>query len=292
LNAWTEREDFSSVVSNLWSTPVTGNPMYQLTTKLRLLKKELRQFHRQHTTHISSRVAQAKVAWFDAQAFLDCNPTSTAANISERSFAKRYMQLCKDEESIFKQRSKVHWLQLGDKNTKFFHNSLLHRQVRNRVHSLQDDAGHVFTDPQGMGKLASTYYENLLTAPQPPIHGDAMHAFTNRISDESRSSLLLPITDDEIKSALFSIPDNKSPGPDGYNAFFFKHCWSIIGAEFIAAVRYFFTTSSMPRCVNATRIALVPKVENPLVPHCSYILAMSTMGVLSSMGSIILQEED
>lgn len=114
-----------------------------------------------------------------------------------------------------------------------------------------------------MGKLASTYYETLLTAPQPPIHGDAMHAFTNRISDESRSSLLLPITDDEIKSALFSIPDNKSPGPDGYNAFFFKHCWSIIGAEFIAAVRYFFTTSSMPRCVNATRIALVPKVENP-----------------------------
>ncbi|KAJ6978395.1 hypothetical protein NC653_026710 [Populus alba x Populus x berolinensis] len=91
LNAWTEREDFYAVVSTLWSTQVTGNPMCQLTTKQRLLKKEFRQFHRQYTTHISNRVAQAKVAWFDAQAFLDCNPTSAAANISERSSAKLYM---------------------------------------------------------------------------------------------------------------------------------------------------------------------------------------------------------
>ncbi|KAJ6978394.1 hypothetical protein NC653_026709 [Populus alba x Populus x berolinensis] len=60
---------------------------------------------------------------------------------------------------------------------------------------------------------------------------------------------------------------DKSPGLDGYNAFFFKHCWSIIGVEFTAAVMYFFSTSSMPRCVNATRIALVPKVANPSGMH-------------------------
>jgi hypothetical protein len=45
---------------------------------------------------------------------------------------------------------------------------------------------------------------------------------------------------------LFSIPDNKSPGPDGYNAYFFKHCWSIIGPDFLAAVRYFFTANCLP----------------------------------------------
>jgi len=73
----------------------------------------------------------------------------------------------------------------------------------------------------------------------------------------------LPITNDDIKNALFSIPDSKSPGPDGYNALFFKKSWPLIGVDFIAAVRYFFSHNSLPRCVNATRVALVPKIENP-----------------------------
>jgi hypothetical protein len=241
--------------------------MYQFTSKLRLLKHELKKFHHQHTNHISSRVAQAKAAWFAAQTSLDCNPSSTAANAIERECAKLYMQLCKDEESVLQQRSRIQWLQLGDKNTKFFHNSLLHRQVRNRIHSLQDATDTSITDPQAMGKLASTYYEQLLNAPQTTHNHDFQHVFSKKIYAASSSSLHLPITDDEIKNALFSIPDNKAPGPDGYNAFFFKHCWSIIGVEFITAVRYFFNTNSLPRCVNATRIALVPKVQNPACMH-------------------------
>ena len=72
-----------------------------------------------------------------------------------------------------------------------------------------------------------------------------------------------PITDDEIKAALFSIPCDKARGPNGYTSLFFKRCWKIIGNDFIAVVRYFFDTSTLPRCVNATWIALVPKVENP-----------------------------
>ena len=34
-------------------------------------------------------------------------------------------------------------------------------------------------------------------------------------------------------------------------------------ADFKAVVHYFFQTSAMPKCINATTIALIPKVENP-----------------------------
>ncbi|KAJ6989545.1 hypothetical protein NC653_022191 [Populus alba x Populus x berolinensis] len=251
------------IVSTSWDSRITGNPIYQLTTKLCILKSALRKLHQQHTSHIASRVNQAKAAWNEAQFHLDSNPTSTAAKTSERTHASLYMQLCKDEESMLKQRSRINWLQLGDRNTKFFHNSLLHRQVRNRIHGLQDPTGTTITDQQDMGKLASNYYEHLLSAPQIPLPGPVNYMYPNTISEASRSAINLPITDEDIKAALFSIPDNKSPGPDGYNAYFFKHCWSIIGPNFLAAVRYFFTNNCLPRCVNATRIALVPKVENP-----------------------------
>ena len=45
--------------------------------------------------------------------------------------------------------------------------------------------------------------------------------------------------------------------------FFFKKSWVIIGVDFIAAIQYFFDHFTFPKCINATRIALVLKVKNP-----------------------------
>ncbi|KAJ7009374.1 hypothetical protein NC653_000138 [Populus alba x Populus x berolinensis] len=264
LNLWADREDFLSTVSSSWQEQISGNPIYQFTSKLRLLKLKLKNFHQQHTSNITSRVSQAQSAWYAAQIILDADPTSSVARTNERSLAHQYMQLCKDEESFFQQRSKIQWLQLGDRNTKFFHKSLLHRQVRNKIHHLTDNAGNIIQDQQKMSQMAVSFFEQLLApTPQPPLQDDITLLYPKPISDASKTAMLLPLTNDEIKVALFSIPDNKAPGPDGYNAFFFKKCWHIIGTDFIAATRYFFTNNSLPRCVNATRVALVPKVENP-----------------------------
>jgi len=263
LNAWADRIDFLSIVQDSWSLPVNGNPMFQLTTKLQRLKIPLCQLHRQHTSSITSRVALAKAAWISAQFTLDENPTLPDARAAERHLASKYMQLCKDEESFFKQKSRVQWLHLGDQNTNFFHKSLLHRQVRNRIHSLQDEEGNLVHDQLEIGNMAAIYFERLLTTPHCTQPAEVMTIFPNKISEASGTSCMAPITNDDIKSALFSIPDNKSPGLDGYNALFFKKCWDIIKVDFIAAVRYFFSNNALPRCVNATMVTLVPKLENP-----------------------------
>ncbi|KAJ6904458.1 hypothetical protein NC652_022464 [Populus alba x Populus x berolinensis] len=165
--------------------------------------------------------------------------------------------------SFFKQRSQIQWLQLGDKNTKFFHNSLLDCQARNRIHSLQDEAGNTIRDQKELGKMATKYFQNLLSTDHGQLEEDVNLLFPNTISASSSTTLSLPITNEEIKAALFSIPDKKAAGPDGFNGLFFKKSWHIIGADFTEAVRFFFSHNSMPHCVNATRIALVPKIENP-----------------------------
>lgn len=44
-------------------------------------------------------------------------------------------------------------------------------------------------------------------------------------------------SEEEVRLALFSMESNKAPGIDGYNVFFFKKCWHIIGAEITLAVQ-------------------------------------------------------
>ena len=71
------------------------------------------------------------------------------------------------------------------------------------------------------------------------------------------------VLEDEIKETLFSLFDNKAPGPDGFNAFFFKRAWSVIGHDVLNAIKSFFKSGRILKELNGTAIALIPKVPNP-----------------------------
>ena len=118
-------------------------------------------------------------------------------------------------------------------------------------------------DQHEIGKMASRYFEELLSTPHPILTEDITSFFPNSIIEESKAAALMSITDEDIRATLFSIPDIKAPGLDGYNALFYKKSWDIFKANFIATISYFFSNNSLSRCVNATRVALVPKQEHP-----------------------------
>jgi hypothetical protein len=139
------------IVRAVWQNQISGNPMYCFTTKLRLLKIALRTLHGHHISHISYRVAEAKTQWNLAQMALDESPASEVLIAIERNHARLYNQLCKDEEAIYKQQSRIQWLQLGNRNTKFFNRSLVHRQTRNAIHVLTDKAGNQVYDKEKLG---------------------------------------------------------------------------------------------------------------------------------------------
>lgn len=85
-----------------------------------------------------------------------------------------------------------------------------------------DEDGNSVHDLQELGNMATKYYEKIMSPPHSPLDEDIASIFPKSISDTSRSVWVHPISNEEIKVALFSIPDNKAPGPDGYNALFFK----------------------------------------------------------------------
>ncbi|XP_074302903.1 uncharacterized protein LOC141637237 [Silene latifolia] len=79
-------------------------------------------------------------------------------------------------------------------------------------------------------------------------------------TQEQATSLMLPVTNEEIKGIFFSTPIEKSPGPDGYTSGFFKDAWHIVGLD-----------------INAINITLIPKCERPTSVKHFRLIACSNM---------------
>ncbi|XP_021720030.1 uncharacterized protein LOC110687717 [Chenopodium quinoa] len=136
-------------------------------------------------------------------------------------------------------RAKINWLKVGDNNTRFFHNYMKQRQYKSRVIAINERDGNWCDNPEKTADAFVGYYKVLLGT-----------------NDGDRTGC-------ELKSALFSIPGDKAPGPDGYNSNFFKHAWSVIGEEVTDASLQFMENGKMLKEINCTTLTLIPKVENP-----------------------------
>ncbi|GJW42685.1 RNA-directed DNA polymerase, eukaryota [Tanacetum coccineum] len=90
------------------------------------------------------------------------------------------------------------------------------------------------------------------------------------------------ISRDEIKSAVWSCGENKSPGPDGYTFEFFRRYWNFIGPDLCSAVECFFDKGSFPMGNNASFIALIPKV-----PDAKYVTDYRPISLIGSVYKVI-----
>lgn len=82
-----------------------------------------------------------------------------------------------------------------------------------------------------------------------------------RYSPSRCTELVAPVSSEEIQRALFSLPSEKACGPDGYTKEFYVAAWSVIRPDLIVAVQSFFLFGQMPRAVNVTLLALIPKIR-------------------------------
>lgn len=108
------------------------------------------------------------------------------------------------------------------------------------------------------------HFQNMLgSSREVDIIQDPEHLFTRKISDVDANYMVRAVTDAEIKQAMFDIDDDKAPGPDGYSSKFFKASWEVVGKDVCRSVRDYFSNGKLLKEINATVIALVPKVTAP-----------------------------
>jgi hypothetical protein len=76
-------------------------------------------------------------------------------------------------------------------------------------------------------------------------------------------NLIRQFTVEEVKQAVWDCDSFKSPGPDGINFGFIKQFWHILKEDFMRFIMEFHRNGRLTKGINATFIALIPKVSSP-----------------------------
>lgn len=181
----------------------------------------------------------------------------------EQSLQHEFNHILFQEEVFWFQKSREQWVKLGDKNTPYFHAQTVIRRKRNKVHGLTLPNGIWTSDEEVLQQEALTYFKNLFCTNLSLQDVDFPLNNVPRISDEERSQLLHPVSREEVLQALNTMKPYKAPGPDGFQAIFFKQYWSIVGEDIWRMVNDALVSGTIDLALTKTLIVLIPKVDNP-----------------------------
>ncbi|XP_074277279.1 uncharacterized protein LOC141600921 [Silene latifolia] len=279
FNMWSMAANFSDVVKEGWNCDVQGTPMYRVVKKLKGLKKKLKNLDKEQFSDIENLTHVTELSLKHFQDQLSKDPLNSDLCNAERECAQDLVNLTKARNSFLAQRAKENWVKNRDENTAFFHASIKRRRAHNRVYHIKDKEGKLCTTPQGIKNAFEEYYIGLIGSSKEvtPVHKGVIRS-GKCLTDEHKEILTRFVTDDEIKTAMFSIPGTKAPGPDGYSSQFFKDSWAIVGKDICTAVRNMISSGKVLKEANNTTLTLIPKVEVPdSVTHFRPIACCNTV---------------
>ncbi|XP_058732795.1 uncharacterized protein LOC131604368 [Vicia villosa] len=145
-NSWFKHEDFNAFVAQEWKKmEVRGRGDFVLYEKLKKLKERLREWNREVFGWIDLKVedAKEKINTLDKEIEVNMRGVNDEEVLERRLATKDFWNYLNIKESMLRLKSRYLWLKEGDKNTKFFHNSLKERHRRKAITSLEGSNGRI-----------------------------------------------------------------------------------------------------------------------------------------------------
>ncbi|KAL0431095.1 UNVERIFIED_CONTAM: hypothetical protein Sradi_0735500, partial [Sesamum radiatum] len=223
-----DHPEFLATVDEGWSLNVEGTAQFKLCRKLKALKNPLKAFNRLHDSHISVRVKEADIALQNTQLHLDSNLGDAAVGDSLGDLRKKAVFLAKAKMHFYYQKAKIHFLKMGDRTTKFFHDIVKRNSAKSFILAITKSDGSIITSAANIRQEFVVYFTSLL----------------------------------RTEAQTLSV-DIDAPRPDDFTACFFQRAWNVVGDQVCLAVTDFFRSGRLLWQLNHSIIALVPKSEHP-----------------------------
>ncbi|KAK9932561.1 hypothetical protein M0R45_019793 [Rubus argutus] len=209
---WVSDPDCFDVVQRSWSAGGSHNPYLLLSQKLGSCRRNLINWSKEKFPNNVKLIEGLNRELAVLQ--------ETQMNVVDRGREAEIIgaigRLWTNEELYWKQRSRVNWLQGGDRNTKFFHLTTLQRRQQNRILKIANEDGNWITGDVQVRSEVDEHFKRLFETSGIRDWGSTLDCVAPVISHDQNVLLTHPFSLEEIKSATQQLGNLNAPGPDGF----------------------------------------------------------------------------
>ncbi|KAJ8035265.1 hypothetical protein HOLleu_22431 [Holothuria leucospilota] len=159
-------------------------------------------------------------------------------------------------------RSRVKYLEEGEKPSTFFFRQEKFRGSQKTIHSIRNKEGVSCNQKNDILAVFHEFYSDLYCKPSSLVE-ESQDVFLNSLSsplnEDEKVSLEHPVSLNELWSVISKASRNKSPGYDGLPYEFYHHFFGLIGNDLLRVFNEIFCTGRMSRSQRMGIITLIPK---------------------------------
>ncbi|KAJ8421613.1 hypothetical protein Cgig2_010180 [Carnegiea gigantea] len=256
---WSKHKEFNNIILS-HKDVVTRSLMLSLCGLLKRLRHPLRSLHRDNFSDLKNQQVRARNTLESLQKLHHQHPNNNSMAHQEKEY--RPNQAARKKENGSSTEMTVLDFSMPKPS----------KENSSYIYTLKDQEGKIMEGFEEVGQAMFKFYKDML-GEQPTVrsHIDMDVIAQGKIlSSEQQVSICRPFTNKDIKEALWSISNHKSPSPDGYSSGFFKSTWDQTGHLVCDAVQDFFQYTSLPKEISDTKLVVIPKVQHPQYAHEFY----------------------
>ena len=164
-------------------------------------------------------------------------------------------------------RSRANWVENGERNTNYFINLEKRNQRLKIITAVYNEDGNIVNNTKDILNTQKLYFEKIYKSDNPKltnlsnIVSFSIDDMIPKLTVNSKEKCEGDITIDECIEALKTMPNNKTPGTDGFPPEFYKHFIQDIGQFLIGSFQYSFDNGILSMDQRRGIINLIPKKD-------------------------------
>eukprot|EP00253_Pinus_taeda_P026517 PITA_26517 len=269
---WLRDPSFIKKLEEWWcqSTIQSKGKMRLFQLKLKELKEKIKSWNKQEFGNIMEDKQNLEKEMESIQQKMILEGRTEESISKEGSILGQLEERRKQEEILWRQKSRIKWLREGERNTKFFHQAMIKHRQRNRILSIKDRNGNRVIEQAEIEQVLIDHHKEILKEPQ----ADRMQAIQEicsaipcLVSEDQNKALMRAATLEEIEETVKAMKKGTAPGPDGFTVDFFQAGWHFLGKEILEMVEESRMNQKVWPALNSTFYALIPKNDNREDPN-------------------------
>lgn len=235
------------------------DPIMVCIRKLKRLKLKLKDWSKQAFRNVFTRLEELQKDLCQLQQRVYNNEIEDIHFQKEKELISEISEILRQQHLLLTQKSHMHWLRDGDRNSEFFHRTLRASRAKSNLSSLMIN-GVLCEDTKIISTHIQDYYKELFAdnGDEAPLH-HIRELMQRMIMLEQSRDLTRISSAEEVKKAIFSLSLTSAPGPDGFGGLFFQSSWDTISRDINNAVGFFFSTTLISAGLNSNIVTLIPK---------------------------------